>query len=200
MLAIDLKSVGDVSVKQLKKYRKSLIFIAWLQTICGLFFLAFPIYAGIALSFLTGTIFLICGILTLVFLFYSRNISIDKIGMFCIFIMGFIYISMGVGIFLRPILGINIISTLICFLFLLAGISRLMASAKNNKVKNRFWCIFVGVIDLIIAFLWIIANEATTYMLTTFFIGLEMIFSSSVYFKLIIDLKKTKKHIQYDRD
>ncbi|WP_052952485.1 DUF308 domain-containing protein [Enterobacter hormaechei] len=200
MLAIDLKSVGNVNVKQLKKHRKKLIFIAWLQTICGLLCLAFPIYSGIAISFLTGAIFLVFGIVTLIFLFNFRDIRIDKIGIFCIFIMGFIYISMGIGIFMRPILGINIISTLICFLFLLAGISRIMAVAKNNKIKNRFWCIVVGIIDLIIASLWIIANEATTYMLTTFFIGLEMIFSASIYYKLIIDFKKIKKHIQYDRN
>lgn len=197
MLLIDRQTLSKLNQQVLKKYKRSSFILALLLTLCGILCLLFPIYAGVALSFLTGLLLIVCGIFTLICAFNFRKSGM--LAIFCMIIFGIIYAGMGIGVFLSPVLGINILSATICFLFLLAGISRLSAAFRNPQMIGRLWCLVIGVFDLVIAFLWIGASETTTYLLTSIFIGLEMISSACIYFALCHGFEKVKKLTVDDR-
>ncbi|MCS5932605.1 hypothetical protein LNQ03_22715 [Klebsiella pneumoniae subsp. pneumoniae] len=55
--------------------------------------------------------------------------------------------------------GINTLSLLFCVLFILAGYSRIAMGFKDRAMKGRYWYIFIGIIDLIIALAWLRAQR-----------------------------------------
>lgn len=182
MLLIDRNTLNGLNEKILEKYKKTAFSLALLLLVCGILCLFFPFYAGVALSYLTGVLLVACGIFSLTSIYTFRKSG--KLAIFCLIIFGLIYSVMGVAVFLSPLVGMNILSATICFLFLLAGICRLSAAFKNAIMVGRYWCMLIGFLDLVIAFIWLGANEDTTFVLTSVFIGLEMISSSFTYFIL----------------
>lgn len=195
MLLIDRKSLSRLNQRVLIKYKRSAFSFALMLSVCGILCLLFPIYAGVVLSYLTGILLTLCGFYSLICAFIFRKNG--KGAIFSLITFSIIYIVMGVSVLLSPMLGINILSVIICFLFLLAGFSRISAAFRNPNMVGRYWCMFIGVLDLIIAFIWMNANEDITYFLTSLFIGLEMISSACIYFTLSNDfehlMKKTSK-------
>lgn len=189
MLLIDRYTIAKLNSKNLKKYKCFTLFLTLLLTICGFLCLCFPFRAGVALSYLTGVVLLFCGMYT--FLFSCTFKKTSKFAMFLTVILGIVYAGLGICVFLSPILGINILSATICFFFLLAGISRISASLKNPKMIGYFWCLLIGLMDLVIAFIWIGSSEKTLYMLTSVFFGLEMITYACAYFTLCKNFDKS---------
>ncbi len=182
MLLIDRKILSSLNQRVLVKYKRSAFSFALILSLCGVLCLIFPVYAGVVLSYLTGFLLTLCGFYSLTCAFTFRKNG--KIAIFSLIIFSIIYIIMGVSVLLSPMLGINILSMIICFLFLLAGFSRISAAFRNPNMVGRYWCMFIGILDLIIAFIWIGANEDTTYYLVSIFIGLEMTSSAYIYFTL----------------
>lgn len=182
MLLIDRKILSSLNQRVLVKYKRSAFSFALILSLCGVLCLIFPVYAGVVLSYLTGFLLTLCGFYSLTCAFTFRKNG--KIAIFSLIIFSIIYIIMGVSVLLSPMLGINILSMIICFLFLLASFSRISAAFRNPSMVGRYWCMFIGILDLIIAFIWIGANEDTTYYLVSIFIGLEMTSSAYIYFTL----------------
>lgn len=182
MLLIDRKTLGALNDSVLRKYKRTAFSLALLLTVCGMLCLLFPIAAGVALSYFTGALLVACGIYSLICAYTFRKSG--KIAIFCLIIFGIIYAVMGVCVFMSPILGMNILSATICFLFLLAGLSRLSAAFRKPAIVGRYWCMLIGLLDLIIAFVWMGASEDTTYILASLLIGMEMISSACIYFTL----------------
>lgn len=188
MLLIDHHSLKKLPSQALRKYRRSAFCLTLLLAVCGLLCLLFPLSAGVALSYAAGILLIICGIYTLMLsCTFKKN---GKITVFFMIVLGIAYSGIGVCVFLTPVLGINILSAAICFLFLLAGISRTSAALKNPLMIGRYLCLFIGLMDLVIAIIWIGANEYTTYTLVSIFIGLELITHSCIYFTLNNRLSK----------
>lgn len=182
MLLIDRKILSSLNQRVLVKYKRSAFSFALILSLCGVLCLIFPVYAGVVLSYLTGFLLTLCGFYSLTCAFTFRKNG--KIAIFSLIIFSIIYIIMGASVLLTPMLGINILSMIICFLFLLAGFSRISAAFRNPSMVGRYWCMFIGILDLIIALIWIGANEDTTYYLVSIFIGLEMTSSAYIYFTL----------------
>jgi uncharacterized membrane protein HdeD (DUF308 family) len=67
---------------------------------------------------------------------------------------------------------------------LLGGLSRLTTAFNNSEMIGRYWCIFIGILDFAIAFIWLSAGENTSYLLTVMLIGLEMVLTSWFFFML----------------
>lgn len=182
MLLIDRNSLIALNKKTLDKYKKTTFSIALLLCACGFLCLLSPIYAGVALSYLTGILLTICGIYSILCAYTFR--SSGKTTIFYSLTLGVIYVVMGVGVFMSPLIGIKILSLTICFLFMLAGISRLSVVFRKPTMIGHYLYLLIGITDLVIAFFWVNENESTTYILTSVFIGLKMISSSCAYFML----------------
>nr|WP_242672829.1 hypothetical protein [Klebsiella pneumoniae] len=62
-------------------------------------------------------------------------------------------------------------------------------------MKGRYWYIFIGIIDLIIALAWLRASEDANYIITVTFIGLEMLFCAGFFLALSYALNKAQKKL-----
>lgn len=181
MVYIDSDTISKLSLQVLSKYKKIVLFLAMLFLLCGTLCLLIPVYSGIALSYLIGSLFFISGIYSFVSALAFRK---STSSLFSLFLFGIIYIFLGINFLSSPVIGMNIISLVICILFLLGGISRLTTAFKNSEIVGRYWCIFIGILDLSIAFIWLSASENTTYILTVMLIGLELVLTSWFFFIL----------------
>ena len=191
MIYIDNDTMKKLSLRTLSNYKKSVLCLALLLLLCGIFCLFVPVYAGVALSYVIGCLFIILGIYSLVSSAVFRKSSSSSF--FSLLLFGIIYVFLGFSFVASPIVGINILSMLICILFILGGISRLTTAFKNPKMIGRYWCIFIGIIDFVIAFLWMSANEYTSYILTVMLIGLEMMLTAWFFFMLGYGINKFKR-------
>ncbi|MFT2796340.1 DUF308 domain-containing protein [Serratia sp. N21D137] len=189
MVYIDSDTINKLSLRILSKYKKTVLFLAVLFLLCGTLCLLIPVYSGIALSYLIGSLFVISGIYSFVSAFaFIKNTS----SFFSLLLFGIIYVFLGVSFLSSPMIGMNILSMLICILFLLGGLSRLTTAFNNSEMIGRYWCIFIGILDFAIAFLWLSAGENTSYLLTVMLIGLEMVLTSWFFFMLNYGLNHHK--------
>ncbi|UAN57483.1 MULTISPECIES: DUF308 domain-containing protein [unclassified Serratia (in: enterobacteria)] len=189
MVYIDSDTINKLSLRILSKYKKTVLFLAVLFLLCGTLCLLIPVYSGIALSYLIGSLFVISGVYSFVSAFaFIKNTS----SFFSLLLFGIIYAFLGVSFLSSPMIGMNILSMLICILFLLGGLSRLTTAFNNSEMIGRYWCIFIGILDFAIAFLWLSAGENTSYLLTVMLIGLEMVLTSWFFFMLNYGLNHHK--------
>ncbi len=116
MVYIDSDTINKLSLRALSKYKKMVLFLAVLLLLCGTLCLLVPVYSGIALSYLLGSLFVISGVYSFVsaLAFRKNTSSFFSLCLFCI-----IYIFLGISFLSSPMVGMNILSMLICILFLL---------------------------------------------------------------------------------
>lgn len=191
MIYIDNEKINELSLRALSKYKKIVLILAVLLLLCGVFCLLAPVYSGVALSYLMGSLFVILGIFSFASSFAFKK---NRSSFFSLFLFGIIYVLMGFSFLTSPIVGMNIFSMLICLLFLLGGMSRLATAFNNREMIGRYWCFFIGIMDFVISFLWLGADEYTSYILTVMFIGLEMMFTSWFFFTLSYGFQSHNKN------
>ncbi len=80
----------------------------------------------------------------------------------------------------------------IWLLFVLGGISRIVNGCQTRKQSGAGWNIFIGLLDLLIACLWLAMNPQQSWLFITAFIGVEMIFSAIG----LLVLRNKMKHAQ----
>lgn len=190
MLLIDSANSHNINLSLLAKYRKTTLVMTILLFICSISCLLFPLYAGLALGNITGIIFIVCGIYTFISLFSVKKRPIFAVLSLVIFSL--IYLLMGYGILINPIFGVNTLSLLFCFLFILGGLCRITSGVKDRHMTGRYWCIFIGLLDLAIAFIWLSASENANFIITTIVIGLELLFCA--WFSLITTFALENAH------
>ena len=88
------------------------------------------------------------------------------------------WIVLGLSFVVNPLNGMSSQAFLFGFLFVLGGISRIVSGCKTRKQSGAGWNIFIGLLDLIIACLWLAMNPQQSWLFITAFIGVEMIFSA----------------------
>ena len=77
-------------------------------------------------------------------------------------------------------------------LMILGGISRIVNGCQTRKQSGAGWNIFIGLLDLLIACLWLAMNPQQSWLFITAFIGVEMIFSAIG----LLVLRNKMKHAQ----
>ena len=181
MMLINSSNIKNLSMGLLLKYRKKTLIMGGLLFICSVACLLIPFYAGLALGDLTGVIFIACGIYMLTSIGAVKRCTF--ISTLSVFIFSLIYILLGYKIIINPVMGINILSLLFCFLFIFGGLCRITAGFKDRNMAGRYWFIFIGLLDLAIAFIWLSASSNANFFITTMVIGLELLFCA--WFSLI---------------
>ena len=76
------------------------------------------------------------------------------------------------------------VTVVFCCLFILGGIFRIASGVKLFHSPGYGWNIFIGIFDLLIAGVWLNMDPDRSYVFTSIFIGVEMIFSSLAFISL----------------
>ncbi|MGT8856603.1 DUF308 domain-containing protein [Enterobacter sp. 186315] len=181
MLLINSSNIKNLSMNLFLKYRRMTLIMGGVFFICSVACLLFPFYAGLALGNLTGAIFIACGIYMLISLGSVKRCTF--VSTLSVFIFSLIYILLGYKIIINPVMGVNILSLLFCFLFIVGGLCRITAGIKDRNMAGRYWFIFIGLLDLAIAYIWLSASSHANFSITTMVIGLELLFCA--WFSLI---------------
>lgn len=101
-------------------------------------------------------------------------------------------IVLGLSFVINPLNGMSSLAILFGFLFVLGGISRIVNGCQTRKQSGAGWNIFIGLLDLLIACLWLAMNPQQSWLFITAFIGVEMIFSAIG----LLVLRNKMKHAQ----
>lgn len=179
-----------LSESALLHYRKHALVMAILLFICGVCCLIYPFFAAMYLSYLTGMLFMMCGFYTLYSLLVFRKQNWKSI--FAAVLFAVAWLLLGFLFIVNPIAGMNSLAILFCCLFIVGGVSRILSGFSTIGMPGYGWNIFIGILDLLIAGLWIGMNPEQSYLFTTAFIGVEMIFSAISFLSLRKVLKPSR--------
>lgn len=172
-------------------YKKSSVVMAVILLICGICCFIYPLIAGLYLSYLTGVMLLMSGFYTLYSLLVFRHQSWkSKCGDL---LFAVIWLLLGYGFITNPLIAMESLSAVFCIMFIIGGLFRLVYGFRMVNHAGWGWNISIGLFDLLIAGLWMGLDPERSYLFTTAFIGLEMIFSAWS----LLSVHKGKKYPQW---
>lgn len=163
-------------------YKKHALVMAVLLLICGACCLIYPFMSGLYLSYIIGMMFMVCGFYTLYCLVVFRQQHWKSKFVSAIFALA--WLLLGYSFVANPMVGMNSLSIVFCCLFIIGGVSRIVSGFTMRGRSGAIWNIFIGIFDLLIAAIWLGMNPEQSYLFTTVFIGLEMIFSAGTFISL----------------
>ena len=142
--------------------------MAVLMLICGICCLIYPIAAGVYLSYATGFMFLVCGFYSIYSLFSSSKKQLKAKFTYAFFAIA--WLLLGYCFLVNPVIGMNSLA--------------IASGVKLFHSPGYGWNIFIGIFDLLIAGVWLNMDPDRSYVFTSIFIGVEMIFSSLAFISL----------------
>ncbi|MCO8049226.1 MULTISPECIES: HdeD family acid-resistance protein [Proteus] len=177
MLDINKNNLSQLTEKLVKKQCTLMNVIAVLGLIAGIICIINPLSSGIVISVLLGIIFIVCGISTIFGGFNTQVFSGWSI--LITLLAGFIYLLLGYIFISDPLQGMLSLAFFISFLFIFAGIFRLVIGFKQIKDNYYGWFnILAGILDLVIAYFLFAFNLETSIALVMALIGIQLILSS----------------------
>lgn len=190
MLNMDRNRFPGLDSNLLKKQRIPLMIISFILLVGGIFCLMNPFVSGAVLSGLVGVMFIISGVSLIFIMFSNRNHNFWPA--LAGIVMGAAYAIMGYVFITNPAVGIFTLSVILAMLFAIAGVVRLSAGFKMRGSNGAWLQIIIGILDIIIAAIFVTAGPVTSVTLVTTIVGIEMLFSSFACFQLSLFLKRQR--------
>ena len=164
MLYIDKATILKFDLEMLKKHRRAIQFIAVLLFIVGLL----------------GALLICSGIALIVGLFSNRSHNFWPV--LSGFLVAVAYLLIGYFFIRAPELGIFAIAAFIAGLFCVAGVIRLMSWYRQRSMKGSWLQLVIGVLDIVIAWIFLGATPMVSVTLVSTLVGIELIFSAASLF------------------
>lgn len=180
MLYIDKATILKFDLEMLKKHRRAIQFIAVLLFIVGLLCISFPFVSGDILSTVVGVLLICSGIALIVGLFSNRSHNFWPV--LSGFLVAIAYLLIGYFFIRAPELGIFAIAAFIAGLFCVAGGIRLMSWYRQRSMKGSWLQLVIGVLDIVIAWIFLGATPMVSVTLVSTLVGIELIFSAASLF------------------
>lgn len=176
MLVFNHYSLKALNERSCFRYKKYSVVMAVLLLICGICCLIYPLIAGLYLSYLTGVMFLMSGFYTLysLLVFHHQSWKSKCGDLF----FAAAWLLLGYSFITNPLIAMESLSAVFCIMFIIGGLFRLINGFRMMNHAGWGWNICIGFFDLLIAGLWMGLDPQRSYLFTTVFIGLEMIFSA----------------------
>ncbi|HGW6104023.1 TPA: DUF308 domain-containing protein [Citrobacter werkmanii] len=182
MFIFNQQALRTFNEKTLSHYKRHVTIMAVLLLICGICCLIYPIAAGVYLSYATGFMFLVCGFYSIYSLFSAGKKQLKAKFTYAFFAIA--WLLLGYCFLVNPVIGMNSLAMVFCCLFILGGIFRVASGVQMFRSPGYVWNIFIGILDLLIAGVWLNMDPDKSYVFTSIFIGVEMIFSSLAFISL----------------
>jgi uncharacterized membrane protein HdeD (DUF308 family) len=171
-------SLGDIQLqfKQAVRDHWVLFLIQGLvMAILGLFAVAAPVIATLAVEIYAGWLFLISGIVGIVTLFTRQNIS----SFLWTLIAAVLALVVGFLLIWRPAAGVVSLTLLLTGFFIAEGIVQIQAAFKyRSAVGNAWtWMLFSGVVDLVLAAIILMGWPGTAAWTLGLLVGINLFMS-----------------------
>lgn len=168
-----LPSISTIVDAELKSFGKYSIFIALLLIIIGIGGLVAPIIlSALTVGFIAG-ILVIAGFVWLVHSYKLHQHHLAD------WLKPLLLLTAGVILIALPAAGIASIALLFIFYFVLDAY-RNFSQSQVYSTHGRGWFIFSGIIDVLIAILFIVTWPAGSLILVGIFVGVNLIFDGII--------------------
>lgn len=189
MLDINKNNLSQLTEKLVKKQCTLMSIIAMLGLLAGIICIINPFSSGVVVSVFLGVVFFACAITSIMATFNSRISS--GWSMLITLLAGFIYLFLGYIFITDPLNGMLSLAFIIGYLFIFAGILRLVLGFKQIKDSFYGWFnILVGFLDLVLAYFLLAFGPETSITLVMALIGIQLILSSITILSIASAIKR----------
>jgi uncharacterized membrane protein HdeD (DUF308 family) len=145
------------------------------MAILGLFAIAAPVIATLAVDIYAGWLFLISGIVGIVTLFTRQNIS----SFVWTLIAAVLALAVGFLLIWRPAAGVLSLTLLLIGFFIAEGVVQILAAFKyRSAVGNAWtWMLFSGIVDLVLAAIILMGWPGTAAWTLGLLVGINLFMS-----------------------
>ena len=145
------------------------------MAILGLFAVAAPVIATLAVDIYAGWLFLISGIVGIVTLFTRQNIS----SFLWTLIAAALALVVGVLLIWRPAAGVLSLTLLLVGFFIAEGVVQILAAFKyRSAIENAWtWMLFSGIVDLVLAAIILMGWPRTATWTLGLLVGINLFMS-----------------------
>jgi len=167
---------SDIQFKQIVRDHWVLFLIQGLvMAILGLFAVAAPVIATLAVDIYAGWLFVISGIVGIITLFTRQNIS----SFLWTLIAAVLALMVGVLLIWRPVAGVVTLTLLLTGFFIAEGIVQILAAFKyRSAVGNAWtWMLFSGIVDLVLAAIILMGWPGTAAWTLGLLVGINLFMS-----------------------
>lgn len=188
MLDINKNNLSQLTEELVKKQCTLMSIIAVLGLLAGIICIINPFSSGVVVSVFLGIVFA-CAITSIMAAFNSRISS--GWSMLITLLAGFIYLFLGYIFITDPFNGMLSLAFIIGYLFIFAGILRLVLGFKQIKDSFYGWFnILVGFLDLVLAYFLLAFGPETSITLVMALIGIQLILSSITILSIASAIKR----------
>lgn len=166
--------VGEKSLeaRALEKGWGWLLALGVVFIILGIIALGAPYALALAVDLMLGWILIICGIVSIVSAFLSRNW-----GKFILILLsGIVFVIAGILLLANPLEGVLTLAILLAAFLLVEGIFKIMYAFQMKSAQNWGWVLLSGIISLILAIL-IWAQWPASIVIIGLLVGFYVLFS-----------------------
>jgi uncharacterized membrane protein HdeD (DUF308 family) len=158
-------------------------------TVLGLAAMIVPVLAGLAATVFLGWLFLIAGIVGLVFTFRARRAP----GFAWSLLSALIAVIIGGVLLWDPLQGLFTLTYVLTAFFILDGVVVIfLAVAHRRELSGRWeWMLVNGIIDLILAAVVILGWPGTLVWVLGLLVGIDLLFGGGVLIAMALDARKT---------
>ena len=162
----------------------------WLMTlgivliVVGTLAIGAPFIASLATALTIGALLLVGGVAQLIGSFWTRDWS----GFFLMFLMGVLYIVVGLLFLERPVSALEALTLLLACSLIVSGIFRIVGSLMS-RFPQWGWVLVGGVINLVLGIMIWRQWPVTGLWVIGLFVGIDMIFNGWTWVMLALRLK-----------
>ncbi len=142
--------------------------------ILGVFSLAVPFVATLAVTTMVGLLFIIGGVMFAIHAFRSRG-SWGRSALEILLCL--VYLGAGYIILTRPLTGALTLTLFMIGFFLAQGVLRIIHAVRFRGLPNWGWMLFSGILSIILAFLIWGGLPLTAFWAIGVIVGIDFIFS-----------------------
>lgn len=163
-------------------------FLGILLIIAGAIGCAANTFATFVFVYFVGFMLLFAGILQVFQCFYTSGWR----NFFLWLIAGLIYVAAGIICFTNPFASAQILTILLGFFLIIAGVFRLMVGFSNKHVAGYGWVVFSAILSLLLGFMVIFQWQESWFWMLGLFFSIDILFQGFSWVAIGLGLKSLK--------
>jgi uncharacterized membrane protein HdeD (DUF308 family) len=139
--------------------------------LAGIVLIARPLYAGIALTWLLGMLFIFAGVLYLLNTFMAMSAG----GVLFRILLGIVNIGAGAWLLARPMQGLQALTVVLGVALVLGGIAKFMLARAMTGIPGTGGVVISGILSVLLAILIFMRLPSASEVVIGVFIGVDFI-------------------------
>jgi uncharacterized membrane protein HdeD (DUF308 family) len=174
-------------LEAIKSHWKAILVLGIVLVLVGTVAVIMPLAAGLATTFVLGSLLLMAGVAQLIGSFWMREWS----GFFLALLMGILYVVLGVMILRAPLKAEFALTLLLACVLMVGGLFRIIGSVMY-RFPHWGWTAAGGALNLGLgALIWVLWPEAAFWVIGLF-VGIDLIFTGWTWVMLSLAVRKVK--------